>query len=268
MITSFRMYNAGPRAAAAWRALFERVFAEAGVDIALIEHGWPKPIDTLWSEPELCCAFMCGWPFVRSTAGMQPIVAPIPSPPRYEGLPRYCSDFVVREESGWTTLEQTFGHRFGWMAANSQSGFNAPRAHLARFASVGRPSLFADVKGPLGAPMSTLDALRKGEVDVVALDGFWLDLLRHHEPERWAGLRVVASTPWTPIPLLVAAPLIDSEVVTRLRAVLISVNRNPAYALLLGETLLAGFVELDAESYGVLDEMADAAKEAGYPSIR
>ena len=30
MITSFRMYNAVPRAAQAWRALFERVFADAG----------------------------------------------------------------------------------------------------------------------------------------------------------------------------------------------------------------------------------------------
>jgi hypothetical protein len=124
--TSFRMYNAGPRAAAAWRTLFGRVFADLALDIRIIEHGWPDPIDALWQRPDLCGAFMCGWPFVRSARAIQPIAAPVPSPPRYAGLPRYCSEFLVRADSGWTSLAQTFGHRFGWMAADSQSGFNAP----------------------------------------------------------------------------------------------------------------------------------------------
>ena len=87
LITSFRMYAAVPRAAQAWRALFERVFADTGADIRVIEHRWPDPIAELWAKPELCCAFMCGWPFARSVV-MQAIAAPVPSPPRYAGLPR------------------------------------------------------------------------------------------------------------------------------------------------------------------------------------
>ncbi|MGH6612412.1 MAG: phosphate/phosphite/phosphonate ABC transporter substrate-binding protein, partial [Burkholderiaceae bacterium] len=94
MITSFRMYNAVPRAAQGWRALFERVFADIDVDIRVTEHGAPEPIDTLWKKPDLCCAFMCGWPFIKSGA-MQAIAAPVPSPPRYQNLPRYCSEFLV-----------------------------------------------------------------------------------------------------------------------------------------------------------------------------
>ena len=82
LVTSFRMYNAGQRAAAAWRTLFERVFAELALDIGVIEHGWPDPIDALWQRADLCSAFMCGWPFVRADRTMQPIAAPVPSPPR------------------------------------------------------------------------------------------------------------------------------------------------------------------------------------------
>jgi ABC-type phosphate/phosphonate transport system substrate-binding protein len=268
MITSFRMYNAGARAAAAWRALFAQVFRDAGVEIEVVEHGWPKPIDSLWNEPELCCAFMCGWPFARSTAGMQAIAAPVPSPQRYAGLPRYCSDFVVRAASGWTTLEETLGHRFGWMAENSHSGFNAPRAHLARLAATRGANLYAQVTGPLGTPATTLEALRDATVDVVALDGFYLDLLRHHEPAKWEGLRVVASTPWTPIPLLVAAPAVDAEAVSRLRATLVAVNRNPSYALLLREALVARFVSPELEGYGALEAMATFARHSGYTTIR
>ena len=241
MIASFRMYNAVPRAAQAWRALFARVFADAGTDIRMIEHAWPEPIDALWAKPDLACAFMCGWPFARSP-GMQAIAAPVPSPPRYEGLPRYLSEFLVREASGWTSLEDTFGHRIGWMAANSQSGFNAPRAHLARYASAARPALYAESRGPLGSPASTLEALRAGDVDVVALDGF--------------------------IPLLVAAPGIAPAIVEALRARLLGIHRDPGCANLLADALVARFVAPRLEDYVVFDALAAEASARGYPAIR
>ena len=261
------MYNAVPRAARAWGALFARVFADAGARVEVIEHGWPHPIAELWARPDLCGAFMCGWPFTRSP-GMQAIAAPVPAPPRYQGLPRYCSEFLVREESGWRTLEETFGHRFGWMAADSQSGFNAPRAHLAGYATPGRPNLYAEVRGPLGAPMKALEALTAGEVDVTAIDSFFLDLCRHHEPARLAGIRCVATTEWTPIPLLVAAPGVAHEIVERLRGALVALHKRPECRALLADALVARFVAPDLSSYAVFDAMAAQAVSSGYESIR
>jgi ABC-type phosphate/phosphonate transport system substrate-binding protein len=266
MIASFRMYGVG-RAMQAWRALFARVFAEAGIEVGTIEHRWPAPIAELWAMPDLCCDFMCGWPFARSRSGMQAVAAPVPSPPRYGGLPRYCSEFLVREASGWHSLEETFGARIGWMAEDSQSGFNAPRAYLARFASRDRPTLFAESKGPFGSPVKALDALRAEEVDVVALDSFFLDLCRHHEPGKVAGLRAVASTPWTPMPLLVAAPGIDSGVVGKLREILLRAHETAGYAPLLAEVLLERFVAADVGSYSALVALEREALDSGYARI-
>lgn len=262
------MYEAVPSAAAAWRALFEQVFADLGLDIAIIEHRFPQPIDALWAEPELCCAFMCGWPFARSTSGMQAIAAPVPSPPRYGGLPRYCSDFVARQESGFERLEDAFGYRFGWMAENSHSGFNAPRAHLASFVTPGRPALFADSIGPLGNPAKTLEALRSRSADLVAVDGFYLDLVRRHDPARLESLRVVASTAWMPIPLLVAAPGIDAAVVERLRGHLLKLHELPRYRGLLDPVLLARFAAPDVASYRQTEALRERAEHAGYSRIR
>jgi ABC-type phosphate/phosphonate transport system substrate-binding protein len=267
LVTSFRMYAAAPRAAQAWRALFERVFADARVTVDFIDHRWPEPIAELWAKPQLCCAFMCGWPFARSGA-MQPIAAPVPSPPRYAGLPRYCSEFLVREASGWTSLGQAFGHRFGWMAEDSQSGFNAPRAHLAAFVTPQRPRLFSQSIGPLGSPMKALEALREKRVDAVALDSFFLDLCRHHEPERLAGLRCLATTPWTPIPLLVAAPGVAASVVSSLREHLASLHERLGYAPLLADVLLERFVAPDPGAYAALEDLARFAAGRGYVDIR
>jgi len=268
VITSFRMYNAAPGAARAWRALFARMFADSGVDVDFIEHGAPRPIAELWGAPDLCCDFMCGWPFVRSDGAMQPIAAPVPSPARYGGLSRYCSEFLVRAASGWTRLEETFGARIGWMAANSQSGFNAPRAHLAGFVTPQRPTLYRESRGPLGTPARTLDALRSGEVDIVALDGFWLDLVRRHDPARLEGIHSVATTAWTPMPLLVAARAVPVTMVERLRGHLLALDRSSSCAPLLADVLVERFVAPDIASYSSLDGMERDALRKGYDAIR
>ena len=268
MITSFRMYNAVPRAAAAWRALFERVFADLGLDVRVIDHGFPLAIESLWGDPELCCAFMCGWPFARSPVAMQAIAAPVPSPARYQGLPRYCSDYLAREDSGWTTLEQSFGQRYGWMAENSHSGLNAPRAHLATFTSAERPSLFSSAVGPLGNPARTIEALRSRAVDVVAVDGFYLDLMRHYDPARLSGLVALGSTPWSPIPLLVAAPGIGPAVVARLRQYLLNLHTRADYQPALAAVLLSRFVAPDIPAYAETERMRESAERAGYTTIR
>jgi ABC-type phosphate/phosphonate transport system substrate-binding protein len=260
------MYNAGPRAAAAWRALFERVFAEAGVAIDWIEHRWPQPIAELWGRPDLGCDFMCGWPFIRS-GQMLPIAVPVPSPPRYEHRSRYCSEFLVREASGWQRLEEAFGHRFGWMAADSQSGFNAPRAHLARFVTPERPALFAKVRGPLGSPVKALEALHAGEVDAIALDSYFLDLCRWHEPGRLKGIASVAATEWTPMPLLVAAPATPRASVDALRDLLPTIHERPEYRPLLADVLLERFEAPRVEAYGQLEAMARFAAERDYDVI-
>ena len=268
MIASFRMYNASPRVARAWKALFARAFADADVEMEIVEHAAPSPLDELWARTDLGAAFMCGWPFVRSSIDVQPIVAPVPAGARYKRLSRYCSEFLVRGDSGWTRLEDTFGHRFGWMTPGSHSGFNAPRSHLARLVSPEHPALYSQVVGPLGTPARSLDALRNAVVDVTAVDSFYLDLLRQHEPAMLEGLHCVATTRWTPMPLLVAAPGAPATDVERLRAHLASVHERPVYAALLADVCLARFVVPDVAAYGVLEDMARAAIKRGYETIR
>ena len=68
------MYNAVPRAAQAWRALFDKVFAECALEIDWIEHRGPRPIAELWAMPDLCCDFMCGWPFAKAGNSATPSV--------------------------------------------------------------------------------------------------------------------------------------------------------------------------------------------------
>ena len=266
-VTSQRMYNAAPAVAAAWRELFARLFTECGVEVEFLEHGFPMPIDDLWRRPGLYGAFMCGWPFARADRGMQAVAAPIPSPRAYAGAPRYRSEFLVRASNGFKVIEDTFARRIGWMALDSQSGYNAPRHHLSSYAAVRGAPLYAESKGPFVTPIKTLEALRSGEVDVVALDAYFLDLLRRHAPERMQDVATVAETRWTPIPLVVAAPDVDGAQVEILRARLLEVGDRPEFASLLETLLLRGFAAPALEDYSVMERMAEEALQRGYGEI-
>ena len=58
----------------------------------------------LWARDDLGAAFMCGFPFASAARKPAMLAAPVPSPPRYGGRPRYCTDFVVRADSASRSL--------------------------------------------------------------------------------------------------------------------------------------------------------------------
>ncbi len=111
MIANARMYSVSPEAAGLWRRLLTAVIESAGLDIQLLEHTEPKPIDDLWQRADLAAVFMCGLPFSRSQPRPELIAAPVPSPPDFRGLPQYWSEMVVRKDGALRSIEDTFGGR-------------------------------------------------------------------------------------------------------------------------------------------------------------
>src|SRR5450432_2317047 len=104
MIANARMYSVSPEAAGLWRRLLTGVIEHAGLDIKLLEHTEPKPINELWERPDMAAVFMCGLPFSRSHPRPELIAAPLPSPHDFHGLPQYWSEMVVRKDSTFQTI--------------------------------------------------------------------------------------------------------------------------------------------------------------------
>src|SRR5262245_50377844 len=108
-VANARMYAVTPAVRDAWRVLFSWASRQAGVPLKYIGHAAPAPIEELWTRNDLGAAFMCGFPFAAAAPRPQLIAAPIPSPPRYERRPVYCTDFVVRADSEIERLDAAFG---------------------------------------------------------------------------------------------------------------------------------------------------------------
>ncbi|HMD58927.1 MAG TPA: PhnD/SsuA/transferrin family substrate-binding protein, partial [Steroidobacteraceae bacterium] len=165
-IMNARMYAVSPEVEDLWRALLSNVAGDAGVALEYVPYPAPQPLEALWARPDLGSAFMCGYPIAKRLAPVVPLAAPIPRAAWASGRPYYRSDLIVRRDSPYRTLEDTFGGRAGWTVEHSHSGFNAFRHHLLRFRTAARPTLYGQMLGPLVTARRILDSVREGRIDV------------------------------------------------------------------------------------------------------
>lgn len=261
------MYSLDAALGQAWRELLQWVIDRAEVDVSVIDYPAPEPLPALWARSDMACAFMCGYPLARMQPAPQVLAAPVPSPLRYAARPRYCTDFVVRADAGIACLADAWGRRMAFTTPDSMSGYQAPRRFLAQAAARRGGALFASTIGPLITPLAVVDALLAGNADIGPLDGYALDLLRLHEPARLAALTVIASTPFAPIPPLVAAAGIDPAVAQRLRDALLAVESAAELAPLRERLLLRGFARIGATAYHANLAAANQADALGYPQL-
>ncbi|UZN51749.1 PhnD/SsuA/transferrin family substrate-binding protein [Cupriavidus cauae] len=262
MIANARMYSVSPQAGAAWRTLLMRVAQRAGVELAYVEHDAPAPIRALWERDDCACVLMCGYPFATAPVRYRLLAAPVPDLPRYGGLPRYFSEFIVRADSPCASLAQTFGTRLACMLPESNSGYNAPRRYLMEFGLVDG-ALYLPTEAATPTPQDVIDAVIAGRAEVGVVDSYVLDLLRLHAPGRIAALRTLAVTQSSPIPPLVASPGIDEEIAARLRGALLDAHRDPDCAEALATLRLARFAAVEPGDYRRLVRWAREADHAG-----
>jgi ABC-type phosphate/phosphonate transport system substrate-binding protein len=246
MIANARMYSVAPGAAAAWKALLAGIAARASVDLDVIDYPAPAPLSDLWARPDQAAVFMCGLPYSRSEIRPEILVAPVPSPAGFEGRPQYWSDLVVRADSKFQTLPDTFGRRLALTVRESQSGYVAPLRLLATYGVSG--PLYDEVIAPRITPVGAITAVTEGLADVAPVDAYAFRLLQKFRPDLTAQVRVVAQTDIRPIPLLVASPP-RSEA---LAAAFLTVHEDAALGPVMADLLLERFSQPDPEAYEAL----------------
>ena len=246
MIANARMYSVSPEAAGLWRRLLAAVIEHAGLDIELLEHTAPAPIHELWQRPDKAAVFMCGLPFSRSDPRPELIAAPVPSPPDFRGLPQYWSEMVVRKDSRYRTIEDTFGGRIALTAPDSQSGCLAALYYLMTAAD--RFPLYGEVTAPKVTPLGAMSAVIDGAADVAPIDSYAFCLLRKYRGDLTSQLRIIGRTARTPIPPLVASgPGFDA-----LQAAFLEAHQIATIVPWMKGLLLARFVRPDPASYDAL----------------
>ncbi|HEY3180481.1 MAG TPA: PhnD/SsuA/transferrin family substrate-binding protein [Casimicrobiaceae bacterium] len=271
MIANARMYALNDAVAAMWKRLFEWVAGDAGVSLDVIAHPPPLPLGDLWRRDDLGCALMCGFPWATWSSPRErpvPLAVPILAPPIFEDRPIYWTDIVVRADSPFASAGDLAGARFAFTVEDSQSGYQAPRRFFAERARAAGERLFRAAVGPLYTPRRVVEAIIGGDADAGPLDAWWHALLRRHEPEIAARLRVVATTPPAPIPLFVSAAAMPDAEKDRLSAAFEKISNARELADIRDALLLKRFTRPTPDDYLSLVEGARQADALGYDRLQ
>lgn len=247
------MYSVTAAVALLWRRMLEAIARHAGVPMDIVEHSPPTPITELWSRRDQGAVLMCGLPYSLAVPRPALVVAPVPAPPHYGNEPRYWSEFVVRTDSSFRHLDDTFGNRIAFTTPYSQSGFAAAIHHLT--AAAGRQPLYREIIAPCLTPQGVLSAVIDGRAEVAPVDSFAFDLMKRHAPALAGQVRAVAETERTPIPPFVAstppAPLLVQA--------FLDAADDPALRPIMDELLLQHFIEPSPVDYEPLRQRLESA---------
>ena len=246
MIANARMYSVSPQVAQLWRALLSAIVKRASLDIQLLDHAEPSPIDELWRRPDKAAVFMCGLPFSRSDPRPELIAAPVPSPCGFRGLPQYWSELVVQKDSPYQSIEDTFGGRIALTAPGSQSGCLAALYDLMTRAETFPP--YREVITPKVTPLGALTAVIDGAAEIAPIDSYAYCLLKKYRADLVSQLRVVGRTARTPIPVLVAS----NGGYEKLQDAFLEAHEMNSIQGIMADLLLERFVRPDPGAYDAL----------------
>jgi phosphonate transport system substrate-binding protein len=152
--------------------------------------------------------YQCGLPAGRQLDRFEPLVAPVGSAARYQGLPVYFSEVVVRADHPAKLVSDLAGTRFAYNQEGSFSGWVAPRHGLEQLLI--SPDSMTWTR--TGSHRASIDAVIDRTADAAAIDSMILDL------EAPTGLRTIASFgPW-PAPPISASLELDSEFRQKMKA--------------------------------------------------
>jgi ABC-type phosphate/phosphonate transport system substrate-binding protein len=255
-VANARMYSATPQVGADWKTLLHWVLDKAALPWEVIAYAAPAPLSVLWARDDLGVAMMCGLPYALRTPKPLIVAAPVPSPARYGGKAVYFTDMVVRADSPYQSLEDSFGGIAGYTLADSMSGGVAFAHHLEQFRTPSRPRLYKSTVGNLIHARGVIDALARGLIDVGPLDSYYHDLLKRNDPAFAAKVRTVTSTKPIPIPPLVATAPLTQDQMQRLREAFSATQEAPELGAVMERLLLAAFASPCPADYDLVAAIA------------
>jgi phosphonate transport system substrate-binding protein len=237
-----------------------------GIETQVVQSQYDPLEDPMMLEDRLDMAFICGLPFARRhrviARQLQALVAPVMQARRYENCPIYFSDMIVNAQSNLQSFADLAGKTWCYNDPGSNSGYNLVRQRLIQGAY---PSRFFGQVIQSGSHQRSIRWVVEGQADCSAIDSTVLEQELRNFPEFSPHLRVIESLGPCPMPPVVAAQRLGTDLINALRSALCEPDAELQAAMT--RSHIQKYVPVQCEDYEELATMYDTAVEAGYEAI-
>jgi phosphonate transport system substrate-binding protein len=203
--------------------------------------------------------FVCGQFYVDNAERLKLLAAPVMRDRRYNGLPVYFSDIVVRRESRFRSFADLRGATWAYNEPASWSGCRVLEAYLAEH---GETAAFCGSLVASGAHLRSLALIIDGAIDTAAIDSTVLDLELFRRPHLAEQIRSVASLGPTMHPPVVVRRDLPAHVAEQLRDALLAMHEANATADILAAGHYARFAAVHDTDYDDIRSKTRLAERA------
>jgi phosphonate transport system substrate-binding protein len=222
-----------------------------------------------FARGEIDVGFICGLPYVELMRSDEPpvelLAAPVLQGERYQGLPIYFSDVVVRRDSPYHTFAELRGCAWAYNDPDSHSGYNITRYTLVR---LGETRGFFGRVVEAGFHQEALRMVADGRADASAIDSQVLAVELRDHPDLAERVRIIEALGPATIQPVVAARHVPDTLKDDLRAALYAMGDDPAVRDTLDYGFVARFIPITDATYGDIRAMVVAAEAADFVTLR
>jgi phosphonate transport system substrate-binding protein len=208
-------------------------------------------------------AFLCGLPYVRLAALVDPpvraVAAPVVNQHRYDGRPIYFSDVIVRRNGPVTKFPDLRDRVWAHTQPTSFSGCVLTRYHLLQLGETER--FFGRVMYS-GSHLASIQAVLAGKVDASAIDSHVLGVELKRRPALASEIRVIQVLGPSTIPPVVVSSKLTADVQTAIRDALVGLSGEDGGRERLAEGLIERFVPVDDSDYDDIRRKSEVVASA------
>ncbi|HEX5689411.1 MAG TPA: PhnD/SsuA/transferrin family substrate-binding protein [Roseiflexaceae bacterium] len=242
-----------------YRGVAEHLARRTGLPIQFAADAPWQERERMLRDGRAQMGFVCGQVYAHESAWLELLAAPVMRDPRYNGLPVYFSDIVVRRGSRFRSFADLRGARWAYNEPGSWSGCRVLEAHLA---AQGETAAFCGSVVESGAHLRSLALILDGAIDAAAIDSTVLSFELAREPELHSRIRCVASLGPTAHPPAVIRRDVPVGTTHQLRAALLDMHGDRAAATIFdGQyTRFAAVQDADYQAIRQKSRLAERAR--------
>jgi len=227
-----------------YKDLIDYISSKLGVPIEFKQRKTYSEVNNLLKENKLDFAFICTGAYLeaRNKMPIEILVVPV-----VEGKPYYQAYVIVNNESNINSIDDLQGKSFAFTDPLSNTGYD----YIINILKDRRtnPEKFFSKTIFTYAHDYSIQAVKRKIVDGATVDGLVYEYLKHFQPKKVEGIKIINKSRDFGIPPFVVQKGMKPELKKRLKNIMLNLHNDPKGKELLSKIMIDKFIEGNDELY-------------------
>lgn len=227
-----------------YKDLIDYISAKLRLPIEFKQRKTYGEVNELLKENKLDFAFICTGAYIEARYKMPVEILVVPV---VEGKPYYQAYVIVNEESNISLIEELQGKSFAFTDPLSNTGYHYI-INILRENKTNPEKFFSKTIFTYAHDYS-IQAVKRKIVDGATVDGLVYEYLKHFQPEKVQGIRIINKSKYFGIPPFVVQKNLDPKMKSNLKNIMLTMHQDSEGKKLLNKIMIDKFIEGNDDLY-------------------